>query len=151
MTDEQDPRDYIDWDEGRDFPPTCEACGNIMGLCTCEPDQGEDEEDAVEKQPAVAQDRDPKVGDRIEVNGGTRAFTGIVLGAHEALLIVAEAPGRLVYLRRNIASTDPLTWRCAGRSAQVKIVTRAITRAQQQSFSTKLQELERRTRHFGKL
>ena len=133
MTDdnEQDPRDYIDWDEGRDFPAS---------------DQDEDKK-PMRKQPAVAQDRDPKAGDRIEVNGGTRAFTGIVVGADEMLLIVAEAPGRLTYLRRNAGSTDPHTWRCAGRPVRVRIITRAITRASgPQTFSKALKDLKRRTR-----
>jgi hypothetical protein len=145
MTDDQDPRDYIDWDEGRDFPAS---------------DQGEDELPPVagapttpftsDKNPvpvAENQDRDPKAGDRIEVTGGTRAFTGIVVGADEMLLIVAEAPGRLTYIRRNAGSTDPHTWRCASRPVRVRIVTRAITRASEhQAFSKALKDLERRTR-----
>lgn len=132
MTDDQDPRDYIDWDEGRDFPAS---------------DQDQDEK-PLKKAPAMAAaDRDPKAGDRIEVTGGTRAFTGIVVGADEMLLIVAEAPGRLTYLRRNAGSTDPHTWRCASRPVRVQIVTRAITRASEhQTFSKALKDLERRTR-----
>jgi hypothetical protein len=94
----------------------------------------------------MVEDRDPKVGDRIEVSGGTRAFVGTVLGADDALVIVAEAPGRMTYLRRNAGSTDPKTWRCAGRAVRVKIITRAITRAQQQTFSKALKDLERKTR-----
>jgi len=123
---ELEPIDYIDWDEGRDFPAASQR------------DNG--------GEPAMAADRDPKPGDRIAVNSGTRAFTGIVLGADELLLIVAEAPGRLTYLRRNAASTDPHTWRCAGRPAEVKIVTRAVARASHQTFSKALKDLERKTR-----
>ena len=128
MTDdnELEPCDWIDWDEGRDFPAQAQA----------------DEEEELVTTP----DRDPKTGDRIEVAGGTRAFTGIVLGADDTTLIVAEAPGRMTYLRRSIASTDPNTWRCAGRPVEVKIVTRAITRAQHQTFSALLKDLERKTR-----
>jgi hypothetical protein len=70
----------------------------------------------------------------------------VVLGADELLLIVAEAPGRMTYVRRNVASTDPHTWRCAGRPVQVKVLTRAITRAGHQTFSRALKNLERRTR-----
>ena len=133
MSDELDVRDYIDWDEGRDFPAPVQA-------------EDENQETDEEEEPVTTDDRDPKTGDRIEVTGGTRAFTGIVLGAGDLTLIVAEAPGRMTYLRRNVASTDPHTWRCAGRAVRVKILTRAITRAQHQTFSKALKDLERRTR-----
>lgn len=122
---ELEPNDYIDWDEGRDFPA---------------------QEEALDMKLDTAADRDPKAGDRIEVTGGTRAFVGTVVGADELLLIVAEQPGRLTYLRRNVASTEPLTWRCAGRAVNVKIVTRAISRARHQTFSKALKDLERKTR-----
>jgi hypothetical protein len=123
--------DYIDWDEGRDFPAASAQ---------------DDDEEANEEEPAIMADREPKAGDRIAVSGGARAFTGVVVGADELLLIVAEAPGRLTYLRRNVASTDPHTWRCAGQAVRVEIVTRAVTRASQQTFSKALKDLERKTR-----
>ena len=54
-----------------------------------------------------------------------------------------------MYVRRNPASTDPKTWRIAGRAVQVKILTRALTRAAQQTFSKALQTLEEKTRNRG--
>jgi hypothetical protein len=130
---ELEPCDYIDWDEGRDFPAPVQA-------------EDENQETTCREEPALAAaDRDPEAGDRIEVTGGTRAFTGIVVGTDEMLLIVAEAPGRLTYLRRHAGSMDPHTWRCAGRPVRVKIVTRAITRASHESFSKRLEDLKRKT------
>jgi hypothetical protein len=157
MTDDFDlePIDYIDWDEGRDFPAAAQAEDENQEttyqeeepavthyLSSHSEEQGEDMRGDARKMASA-----PQVGDRIEVQGGTRAFTGLVTAANEALLIVSEGR-RVTYLRRSIASTDPTTWRCAGRSVSIRIITRAITRASE-SFGAKLRELERKTRRFG--
>jgi hypothetical protein len=99
----------------------------------------------------TANDEQPEEGDFIAVAGGTRAVEGRVVAVNDDTLVVLEAPGRIVYLRRNFASTDPRRWWIAGRPAAVRIVTRAETPARRQKdadFAQRLSELERKTRYY---
>ena len=71
---------------------------------------------------------------------GSRSFTGKVLAVGDIAIVIEEAPGFTVTLRRDPASTNPLQWRCAGLPVEIHAVPDLA------AFRKRLSDLERRTR-----
>jgi hypothetical protein len=69
---------------------------------------------------------------------GKRCFTGTVLAVTDIAMVIEEAPGCTVTLRRDPASTKPLQWRCAGMPVEIH--------SDLADFRKRLADLERRTR-----
>jgi hypothetical protein len=83
-------------------------------------------------------------GSTIRVTG-QRCFTGMVLAVSDIAMVIEEAPGLTVTLRRDPASTRPLQWQCQGIPCEVYIAE-VHTDAKLADFRKRLRDLERRTR-----
>ena len=79
-----------------------------------------------------------KRGTQVTVTGGLAPFTGVVLGASDAALIIGLGAGGSVLLKRDIASTRPERWRLNGMPVEVAV--------RQEDFSERLRALEEKTR-----
>jgi hypothetical protein len=76
----------------------------------------------------------------IEQSPGARFFSGKVLAVGDIAMVIEEAPGLTVTLRRDPASTKPLQWRLAGLPVSIR------SDADLADFRKRLADLERRTR-----
>ena len=82
-----------------------------------------------------------KRGDKVTVTGG-ECFSGTVLLATAQRLIIEVAPGVSTMLYRDVASTQPLRWQCAGLPVEVR------EKPDLEEFRRLLWEIEVRTRKY---
>lgn len=73
---------------------------------------------------------------------GQRCFTGTVLAVNDILMVIREAPGITVTIRRDPASMTPTQWRCAGLPVDVYAMPTA-------DFRKRLWDLVRKARLNG--
>ena len=73
---------------------------------------------------------------------GRRCFTGTVLAVNDIVMVIREAPGITVTIRRDPASMTPTQWRCAGLPVDVYAMPAA-------DFRKRLRDLLRKVRLNG--